>query len=148
MANRGREPDAQAADHPHLIPASRFNWLAFLIIAFAGIVIVGLFIAAGIVVALGVMGLVATAISMGWNRLALEELTYDMEVFHRRVEVGETVPITVVARQPKARPRWSGSRWRTSSPTPSGWSAATSSRTQTRRYRASATSPRWARTSA
>ena len=85
----------QAADHPHLIPASRFNWLALLVAAFAGISVVGLFIAEGLIVAFGVMGLVASAVSMGWNRLALEDLSYDMKVSHERVEVGETVPITV-----------------------------------------------------
>ena len=109
MANRGRVPDVQVADHPHLIPASRFNWLALLVIAFAAIVVVGLFVAEGVVVAFGVMGLVASAISMGWNRVALEELSYDMEVSHHRVEVGEIVPITVSLVNRKPVP-WSGSR--------------------------------------
>ena len=96
MALRGRVPDVEVSgDHPHLIPASRFNWLALLVVAFTAIVVVGLFIAEGVVVAFGVMGLVASAISMGWNRVALEDLSYDMEVSHQRVEVGETVPITV-----------------------------------------------------
>ena len=95
MAQIPHRPDAQIADHPQLVPSSGFNWMALLIAAFAATVVVGLFIAEGIVVAFGVMGLVATAISMGWNRIALEDIFYDMEVSHQRVEVGETVPITV-----------------------------------------------------
>ena len=100
MSNRptselDRRPDAQTSDYPHLIPAYRFNWLALLVIAFGIVTVIGLFMAEGLVVAIGVMGLVAAAISMGWNRIALEELSYDMEVAHQRVEVGDTVPITV-----------------------------------------------------
>ena len=95
MAQIPHRPDAHLSDYPQLIPANRFNWLVLLVLAFAGVTVVGLFIAEGIVVAFGVMGLVATAISMGWNRIALEDIFYDMEVSHQRVEVGETVPITV-----------------------------------------------------
>ena len=95
MAQAPHRPDAHLSDYPQLIPATRFNWLVLLVAAFAGVTLVGLFIAEGLLVAFGVMGLVATAISMGWNRIALEDLSYDMEIAHRRVEVGDTVPITV-----------------------------------------------------
>ncbi len=95
MSYTGRRPDVQIADHPQLVPASGFNWLALLVVAFFVIAAVGVFMSQGFVVAFGIMGLAASAIAIGWHRIALEELSYDLEISHQRAEVGDTVPITV-----------------------------------------------------
>ena len=78
-----------------MAPTSGVNWLALLVIGFLFILITGIFMGQGIVVAFGTMGLAAAAISMAWNRIALEELSYELNVTQNRAQVDEVVPISV-----------------------------------------------------
>jgi uncharacterized protein (DUF58 family) len=66
-------------------------WIGFFIV----IIALGIFLGQGLVIGFGVMGLVAGGISLIWNRLALEEVTYDRELSERRVFLKEEISMTV-----------------------------------------------------
>ena len=75
-------------------------WAAFFII----MLVLGVAKAEGLVVAFGVMGLAAGAISLLWNKLSLEELYYERDLPQRMVFVGEEIPMTVVVSNRKPIP--------------------------------------------
>ena len=87
---------------PPLI-SGRFShdlWVAFFVI----IVAVGFFMGHGLVIGFGVMGLLATIISLVWNRLALEEVSYERRLPQRSAFVGEVVQMTVTLTNRKPLP--------------------------------------------
>ena len=75
-------------------------WVAF----FALLIAIGFFLAQGLVIAFGVMGLLAGAVSLVWNRLALEDVSYIRHLPQRRVFIGEEVPLTVALTNKKPLP--------------------------------------------
>ena len=75
-------------------------WLLF----FAIFVALGVLMGQGLIIGFGVMGLVAGVVSMAWNRMALEELSYERLLPDRRVFVGEEVPMTVALTNRKPVP--------------------------------------------
>ena len=70
-------------------------WQDFWIVAFGIILIAGLFLGQGLVLAFGVMGLLAGAISVVWNKVALEDVVYERHLPLSRVFVGDEVAITL-----------------------------------------------------
>ena len=75
-------------------------WIAFFII----IVAVGIFMGQGLVIAFGVMGIAAGAISLIWNRLSLEDVTYERDLSERRVFLNEEVTMTLALTNRKPIP--------------------------------------------
>ena len=75
-------------------------WVAFFII----MIVAGVFTSQGVVIAFGVMGLVAGVISLVWNNLALEEVSYERHLPLRRAFTGEVVPMTVALTNKKPVP--------------------------------------------
>lgn len=71
------------------------SWHDLWIVFFAVVIVVGFVIGHAMVIAFGVMGLLAGLISVAWNRLALEELSYQHHLPQHRVFVGEEIPIMV-----------------------------------------------------
>ena len=66
-------------------------WTFFFVV----IIVVGVLMRQGLVIAFGVMGLSAGLISLVWNRLSLEEVYYTRELPQRRVFIGEEIPMRV-----------------------------------------------------
>ena len=75
-------------------------WIAF----FLFLIVVGLLASQALLIAFGVMGLLAGAVSAAWNKLALEDLFYERHLPRRRVFVGEEVPLTIVLTNRKPVP--------------------------------------------
>ena len=75
-------------------------WIAFFIF----IIAVGIFMGQGLVIAFGVMGLVAGAISLIWNRLALEDVFYERTISDTRVFIGDEVRMTLTLTNRKPVP--------------------------------------------
>jgi uncharacterized protein (DUF58 family) len=75
-------------------------WIAFFVL----IIAVGILLGQGLVIAFGVMGLVAGAISLVWNRLALEEVSYERTLSGSRAFIGEDLQMTVTLTNRKPLP--------------------------------------------
>ncbi len=83
------------------MPTSRFSIQLY----FFGIVgLVGILIPQGIVIAFGVMGLIATGIAWFWNRVALEELSYEREFSQPRTFAGEELGMSTILTNKKIVP--------------------------------------------
>lgn len=66
-------------------------WIAFFVIVIA----IGFFMGQGVVIAFGAMGVISGAVSLAWNRLSLDEVTYERHLPQKRVFLGEEVELTV-----------------------------------------------------
>ena len=77
-------------------------WHDMWIILFVILIIIGIFSGQGLVIGFGAMGLLVAGISWVWNRLSLEEVTYERKIAHPRVFMGEetTMSISVTNRKP------------------------------------------------
>jgi uncharacterized protein (DUF58 family) len=75
-------------------------WTFFFVV----IIVVGVFMSQGLVIAFGVMGLSAGLISLVWNRLSLEDVYYTRELPQRRVFIGEEIPMRVALTNKKPVP--------------------------------------------
>jgi len=77
-------------------------WHDIWIILFVVLIIIGIFSGQGMVIGLGMMGMLVAGISWLWNRLSLEEVTYERTISQPRVFMGEetTMSITVTNRKP------------------------------------------------
>ena len=77
-------------------------WYDVWIFLFVLLIAIGLFAGQGLVIGLGVMGLLVAGTSWLWNKLSLEDLSYEREVSQSRVFIGEetTLSITVTNRKP------------------------------------------------
>lgn len=60
-----------------------------------GLTFLGLIIGQGLVLAFGIMGLLAGVISLVWNVWSLEDVLYERRLPERRLFLGEEVPLTV-----------------------------------------------------
>lgn len=70
-------------------------WHDLWIIVFVILILIGLFSGQGLVIGFSVMGLLVAGISWMWNRLSLQEVTYERELSQQRVFIGEEVAMTV-----------------------------------------------------
>ena len=70
-------------------------WHDFWIGFFAIVIAIGFFMGQGVVIAFGAMGVVSGAVSLAWNRLSLDDVTYERDLPHRRVFLGEEIDVTV-----------------------------------------------------
>ena len=75
-------------------------WMFFFI--FLGII--GAFVAQPLVISLGVMGFITCIISVIWNLLSLEEMSYERKFFQRNAFKGEDIPMTVTLSNKKPIP--------------------------------------------
>ena len=71
---------------------------------FIGLVALGMVLGQAVVIAFGVMGLVAGGAAWVWNRLSLEEVSYDRELSLRKIFVGEELSLTVALTNRKVVP--------------------------------------------
>ena len=83
---------------------SRNFWHNVWVGLFTIVAAVGVFSGQPLLVAFGVMGLAAAAISWAWNRIALEEVVYERRLDLRRVFVGETIAFDVLITNGKPLP--------------------------------------------
>ena len=72
------------------------------VILFSILIIIGVFAAEGLVIGFGVMGLLVTGISWAWNKVSLEEVSYERHLSQDRMFIGEevTFEITLTNRKP------------------------------------------------
>ena len=72
------------------------------VILFSILLIVGVFAAEGLVIGFALMGLSVVGISWAWNRVSLEDLTYERQLERRRMFIGEEIglDITVTNKKP------------------------------------------------
>jgi uncharacterized protein (DUF58 family) len=77
-------------------------WHDLWITLFVILIIIGVFAAQGLVIGLGVMGLLVAGISWLWNKVSLEDVTYERTISQPRVFIGEetTMSISVTNRKP------------------------------------------------
>lgn len=77
-------------------------WHDIWIVLFVVLIIIGVFSGQGLVIGLGAMGLLVAGISWLWNRVSLEEVTYERKIEEPRVFIGEetTISISVTNRKP------------------------------------------------
>ncbi len=75
-------------------------WTIFFVV----IIVAGVLMSQGLVIAFGVMGLAAGLISLAWNRLSLEEVYYTRELPQRRVFIGEEIAMRVALTNKKPVP--------------------------------------------
>ena len=75
-------------------------WLFLFIIPVA----VGLFMGQGLVLAFGIIGIVVGAVSWLWNRVSLEEVSYERHLDRDRAFVGDEVPISITLTNRKPVP--------------------------------------------
>ena len=66
-------------------------WLFF----FAVLVVTGIITGQVLIGGFGILGLIVGSIAWLWNRLSLEEVTYERSLARNRAFVGDEVPITV-----------------------------------------------------
>ena len=77
-------------------------WHEFWLILFAALIGVGIFAGAGMLIGFGVMGLLITGAGWLWNRVSLEDVSYEREFTQQRVFIGEkaSLRITLTNRKP------------------------------------------------
>ena len=77
-------------------------WHDLWIVVFVVLIFIGVFAAQSLVIGFGVMGLLLAGTAWIWNRLALQELTYERELSQQRVFIGEefTMSMTLTNRKP------------------------------------------------
>lgn len=71
-------------------------WHDLWIAIFTILIFVGIFTAEGLVIGLGVMGLLVAGTAWVWNRVSLEEVTYQRELPYNRVFIGDEIPMSIV----------------------------------------------------
>lgn len=77
-------------------------WHEFWLILFAALIGVGVFAGAGMLIGFGAMGLLITGAGWLWNRISLEDVSYEREFTQQRVFIGEkaSLRITLTNRKP------------------------------------------------
>ena len=75
-------------------------WIALFVL----LIVVGVFGGQGLVVGLGVMGLVVAGISWLWNKLSLEEVSYERKVSESRLFIEEETTLSVIVTNRKPVP--------------------------------------------
>ena len=79
-------------------------WHDLWIILFVVLVAIGVFSGHGLVIGFGVMGLLVLGISWLWNRVSLEEISYERRLSQRRAFIGEEITMTVTLTNRKPVP--------------------------------------------
>ncbi|MCH8206229.1 MAG: DUF58 domain-containing protein [Chloroflexi bacterium] len=79
-------------------------WQDFWVLLFAVLIIVGVFAGEGAVLAFGVMGLAIAGISLLWNRVSLDQVSYERRFSRQRVFIDEDVTITITLANKKPVP--------------------------------------------
>ena len=74
------------------------------VILFAILIIIGVFAAEGLVIGFGVMGLLVTGVSWIWNKVSLEELTYERHLSQDRMSIGDEVTLSITLTNNKPVP--------------------------------------------
>ena len=85
-------------------PQSARTWIDFWNTFFVITIIAGVLTGQLPIVAFGAVGLVTTGISLAWNRLALEEVTYERHLHQQRAVIGEEVAMTLALTNGKPVP--------------------------------------------
>jgi uncharacterized repeat protein (TIGR01451 family) len=75
-------------------------WIAVFII----LILIGIFSGYGLVIGFGVMGLMVAGIAWLWNKLSLEDVSYERRLSQQRVFIGEEVALTVTLTNKKPVP--------------------------------------------
>lgn len=83
------------------MPTSRFSLQLYF---FALVGVVGILTTQGVVIAFGLMGLIATGVAWFWNRVALEELDYERIFSQSRTFAGEELGMTTTLTNKKLVP--------------------------------------------
>ncbi len=79
-------------------------WHDFWIGFFAIVIAIGFFMGQGLVIAFGAMGVVSGTVSLAWNRLSLNDVTYERHLPQKRVFLGEEIELTVALMNRKPLP--------------------------------------------
>ena len=79
-------------------------WQDLWITLFIVLIFIGVFSGIGVVIAFAVMGLLVTGIGRLWNRLSLEEVSYERRLSRQRVFPGEEVSMALVVTNGKPVP--------------------------------------------
>ena len=79
-------------------------WNDLWITLFVVLIVIGIFAGQGLVVGFGVMGLLVAGISRLWNRLSLEEVSYERHLPQQRVFIGEEASMTITLTNRKPLP--------------------------------------------
>ena len=83
---------------------TRHTWQTLWAAFFLALMVLGAVTGQGLVTGFGVMGLVAGAISVAWNRLALEKLSYERHLPARFAFTGEEISMTLALSNKKPLP--------------------------------------------
>ncbi len=79
-------------------------WQDLWISLFVILIIIGIFAGQGLVIGFGVMGLVIAGVAWFWNKLSLEEVSYERHVSQPRVFIGDEVSLSVTLTNKKPIP--------------------------------------------
>ncbi|MCI0869296.1 MAG: DUF58 domain-containing protein [Chloroflexi bacterium] len=79
-------------------------WHDLWIMVFVILIVIGVFSGQGLVIGFGAMGLLVAGISWMWNKLSLQDVTYERELSQQRVFIGEEVTMNVVLTNRKPIP--------------------------------------------
>ena len=77
-------------------------WHELWVLIFVALIAIGIFTGEGLLIGFSVMGLLVVGTARLWNRVSLENVTYEREFSQRRVFIGEktTLSITLTNRKP------------------------------------------------
>lgn len=75
-------------------------WISILVL----LIIIGIFSGQGLVIGFGAMGLVIAGLSWVWNKLSLEDVTYERKLSQQRIFMGEEVTLTITLTNKKPVP--------------------------------------------
>lgn len=77
-------------------------WHDLWITVFVILIFIGIFAGQGLVIGFGVMGLLVAGVAWFWNRVSLEDLSYERQLSQQRVFIGEefTIQITLTNKKP------------------------------------------------
>ena len=77
-------------------------WHELWVLIFVALIAIGIFTGEGLLIGFSVMGLLVVGTARLWNRVSLENVTYERELSQRRVFIGEktTLSITLTNRKP------------------------------------------------
>lgn len=79
-------------------------WHDLWVLVFAVLILIGMFAAQGLLVGFGVMGLLVAGISWLWNRLSLEDVSYQREVSDQKVFIDEELTLSIILTNRKPVP--------------------------------------------
>ncbi|MCI0439649.1 MAG: DUF58 domain-containing protein [Chloroflexi bacterium] len=75
-------------------------WIPLFIV----LILIGIFAGQGLIIGFGAMGLLVAGVSWLWNRVSLEDVSYERQLSQQRVFIGEEVNITISVTNKKPVP--------------------------------------------